>query len=759
MSGEFAESGLKPCRFKPQIPRSPKAKRSKGAKTTGERLLYFFIFFVLNLHYLTAQTLPIQVFPAEVITLDSLQDYEIMQQCAILRDASGAMTFADVLAAAQKGAFTPVGKTTVRVRGREAVWMRFTVRNTKLSDWVLLVGNSRIDSAILYTPNTASNLPSTADDYIRSISGELTELRRSRAMQTKHAAFPLALADENTYTFYVRINALYTPALPTFRITPAEAFTESARLWEIVASVLLGMLLFAAAFNIVPLVIMRDAVYFWYIAHVLSLFAFCVFSATLLSERVLPLAWRPLADSLVQLSTYAVFMQFARVFLDVRNRMPRVFDILMLASICAMLALPLFIPLGWEAHYTYWRVLVLMVSGVLLLVILFREMWFSRDTPTRIYTLTMICFVGMKFVMFIWGTVHEAVIVSTVGVGETLLFSFALAARMNQMRVQMVQERRDRELAQKLREQEQIRNKELASANEEIRRQNVILEEQSREIELTNTHLNEVILELDTALTDLKETQTQLVASERLSAVGMLTAGVMHEINNPNAAVYAALEQMRLKEENIRTFFLSLISDDEQQSPEAKRFIRLTDEIRHMIGIALEGSNRVKQIVSSLRTFTKHQEDGIKSAPLKDELASTLEMFRYQFKNVDIRLEYIGDTTIEANFGEINQVFLNLFVNAAQAGASVVTLHTETRASGVEARVIDNGGGIPQEVLERIFEPFYTTKGTGNSGLGLSISKRIIEKHRATMQVKSRIGEGTTFILTFPLPQALSQST
>ncbi|TAE24081.1 MAG: hypothetical protein EAZ92_13770 [Candidatus Kapaibacterium sp.] len=705
-----------------------------------------------------AQTAPAQVFPPNIIMLDSAQEYSILPQCSFYRDAEGKMSVADILRIAQQQGFKTLGEvrnnfleqmsSSVRVRGEEVVWVRFTVHNAKLLDWVLLVGNARIDSAILYTPNTASAQALMANDFLSSVTGEFTELRQ-RALQSKHSAFPLALADEESYTFYLRVSALYTPAALTMRISPAEAFLEANRLWETIASVMLGMILFAAVFNMIPLVIVRDRVYFWYVVHVLSLFLYSFATTTLLSERFITLPAKPLASAIIQLGTYIVFIQFVRVFMSIQQELPKVLDRLLLASMALTLMVIFFIPLGWKAQYTYWRVPILVTSGCLLLIVLAREFLRTTDLSTRLYTFMMMLAVATKFAMHALGHMHEALITSGVGVAETMLFSFALAARLTQMREQIVEEQQQRAFAEKINEQERIRNKELASANEEIRRQNHILEEQAREIELTNTHLNEVILELDTALTDLKETQTQLVASERLSAVGMLTAGVMHEINNPNAAVYAALEQMQLKEQDIRSFFIGLLSDEDKESPDAKKFLTMVDEVKRMNTLAMEGSNRVKQIVASLRTFTKHQEAGMKTASLKDELVSTIEMFRYQFKTVAIKQEYIGKASIEANFGEINQVFLNLFVNAAQAGATEIILHSEERDDMLVVTVSDDAGGIPPDVAAHIFEPFYTTKGAANSGLGLSISKKIIERHNATMSVESELGKGTIFWLTF----------
>lgn len=267
----------------------------------------------------------------------------------------------------------------------------------------------------------------------------------------------------------------------------------------------------------------------------------------------------------------------------------------------------------------------------------------------------------------------------------------------------------------------------------------------------TTIRLQSANTELDAALQDLKETQAWLIQSERMSAAGMLTAGVMHEINNPNAAVYAALEQITHKARDIRTFFLSLIDEAGKESPEAKKMTSMTSDIERMSTIALDGSSRIKNIVASLRTFTKHQEDGIKAVSLEKEIASTVEIFRYQFGAVQVQQDYIGTTTIDAKVGEINQVFLNLLVNAAQAGATHILIGAleSNDHKSVAVKIQDNGMGIEPEASSRIFEAFFTTKGAGNSGLGLSITKKILDRHGASVHVDSVVGAGTTFTITF----------
>ncbi len=268
-----------------------------------------------------------------------------------------------------------------------------------------------------------------------------------------------------------------------------------------------------------------------------------------------------------------------------------------------------------------------------------------------------------------------------------------------------------------------------------------------------NVQLQDANNELDAALQDLKETQARLVQSERMNTTGMLAAGVMHEINNPNAAVIAALYDARNRVQRLTEYFLSLLDEASKSSKKAVHFTELTNEVRHTLDIAAKGAERIRHIVSNLQHFSKHQRSGSYTSALSVELAATLEIFRYQFKDIAVTLDVASGVSITGNIGELNQVFLNLLVNAAQAGATAINITSKSTVEGaaerkrVEIRISDNGRGMTREVQAHIFEPFFSTKGGGNSGLGLSISKQILERHGGDLRVESEVGKGTMFIV------------
>ncbi len=284
------------------------------------------------------------------------------------------------------------------------------------------------------------------------------------------------------------------------------------------------------------------------------------------------------------------------------------------------------------------------------------------------------------------------------------------------------------------------RTKELREANGEIKRQLEIQDVQSREIELANT-------ELDATLQSLKSTQTQLVQSERMNAIGMLTAGVMHEINNPNAIAYSAINQTRTKLDEMNAYFLSLLDEESKHSPEVQQFQELSNDALARLELAADGARRVKTIVANLQGFTKHQENEVFAGDWAQEIRSTIGLFQLQFQTVRLHVNIPETMSIHANFGELNQVLLNLMVNAIQAGADTLSIEAEYSSKQAMMRVADNGKGMTDATREQIFEPFFSTKGVGNSGLGLSISRHIIERHGGRLSVESEVGKGTTFIV------------
>ncbi|MBC7920104.1 MAG: hypothetical protein H7Z75_03355 [Ferruginibacter sp.] len=298
----------------------------------------------------------------------------------------------------------------------------------------------------------------------------------------------------------------------------------------------------------------------------------------------------------------------------------------------------------------------------------------------------------------------------------------------------------------------------------------VQVEERTRELQATNRHLNQVNEELSVTLENLKTTQTQLVQSEKMASLGQLTAGVAHEINNPINFVSAGIDSLKANYQDIirlakEYFALQPGEDNREKLGRLTRLKKeadveeLVEESEQLFQSIKNGAVRTTEIVKSLRNFTRLDEDALKKADLNEGLDSTLTILSSQLKDrIRIVKEYGAIPLVNCYPGQLNQVFMNILVNAIQSIPEKGTIRIRTglvRQVGrdwVEVAIRDSGKGMTEEVKRRIFEPFFTTKGVGEgTGLGLSITYGIIEKHRGNIRVESEPGQGTEFIIEIPL--------
>lgn len=261
----------------------------------------------------------------------------------------------------------------------------------------------------------------------------------------------------------------------------------------------------------------------------------------------------------------------------------------------------------------------------------------------------------------------------------------------------------------------------------------------------------------------LKETQAQLIQSEKMSGLGTLVAGVAHEINNPTNFVYSGAENMNTRLKQLEEFIYKLAGEDVPDSIRDALNEKFQPLFENQSAI-FEGASRIKTIVQDLRTFSRLEEAEQKEASIIEGLRSTIDLVRSNYKEqVDFICDFQADPILECWPGQMNQVFMNLSVNACQAiiskqestnGHTTGELKITTFVAGGELgiRFQDNGIGMSEDVRNRIFDPFFTTKQVGEgTGLGLSISFGIIEKHNGRIDVDSSHGEGTTFTIYLPL--------
>ena len=181
-------------------------------------------------------------------------------------------------------------------------------------------------------------------------------------------------------------------------------------------------------------------------------------------------------------------------------------------------------------------------------------------------------------------------------------------------------------------------------------------------------------------------------------------------------------------------------------------------EINKLINSIKNGTKRTTEIVRGLRTFSRLDEDILKMADIHEGLDSTLILLHNKYKDrIEIVKHYGNLPQIECYPGQLNQVFMNLLSNAIDAidGKGAITINTSISNNYIKINIRDTGQGIPESIKEKIFDPFYTTKGVGKgTGLGLSISQSIIEKHNGSINVTSETGKGTVFTISIPIEQS-----
>jgi two-component system, NtrC family, sensor kinase len=265
----------------------------------------------------------------------------------------------------------------------------------------------------------------------------------------------------------------------------------------------------------------------------------------------------------------------------------------------------------------------------------------------------------------------------------------------------------------------------------------------------------------------LQQAQAQLLQSEKMASIGQLAAGVAHEINNPVGFVNSNMGSLRnyvdalfgiiegydqiLAGANTNAAVTAAVSQLKQQAD--LEFLK--EDVTALVKESMDGLKRVKDIVQSLKDFSHVGETDWQVADLHHGLDSTLNIAHNEFKyKATIDKQYGTLPPVKCMASQLNQVFMNLIVNASQAikESGVISIRTGADAGWVWIEIADTGIGIPRENLPRVFEPFFTTKPIGQgTGLGLSLSYGIVKKHGGRIDVESEVGKGTRFIIRLPV--------
>lgn len=581
-----------------------------------------------------------------------------------------------------------------------------------------------------------------------------------------YPSFPIPVEDCEKLTCYIRAWSGKQILLPV-RVEGTRKLLTDGHYRDVFFAIYFGVVISLLIYNLFLYFSVKDNNYLQYV-----LFIIAVGGTQLVLngyDRVFELItspWLALRITHIFGILSGVFsILFVRNFLHLKTKAPLYYKIFGWLYIPYVFALLLLVSGYFNASYDMINVSAL---SIVLLVPVSIKVWRSGDESAAYFLVGWLVFITAVtvFVLKDFGLIpyNEATLYALpIGSAiELVVLSLALGSRINQLK-------KDRQKA---------KEKELNTSllNEKIQReQNIELERSVTERTSELTEMNDSLAE---TLEDLKSAQQQLIQSEKLASLGQLTAGIAHELNNPINFVTSSAQSLKrdfadLKEVIETVSVLQPMSD--KLSDELKVVIqRMKDldiaftlkEIDELLAGVVDGAERTAEIVSGLRIFSRMDGNQSSEANINELLTSTLIILRSNLKDeADVLTEFSENLpNINCQPGKLNQVFMNIITNAAQATMETQLIRSEREVrvrtrlvndSGkqfIQVDITDNGVGMSEQKMSQIFNPFFTTKGVGQgTGLGLSIVKGILDDHDATIEITSEIDKGTTFLLSFPL--------
>lgn len=641
---------------------------------------------------------------------------------------------------------------------KKSFWLHCLVQNNSSGSVLFFeIDNPLLDHVQLYYRTSENKWD------VQTISNK--KVFRERKIKSQKLIFVLDIPIGSTNDIYINIQSNTQIALP-FKIGTPDQINSRNNNEDILSGIYFGLMLVMFLYNLFIYFTVRDKAYLYYIAYILSV-AFVQVNLKGFGFRYL---W-PTYPSFEQFSLFLfpsitafTSIAFINNFLHTESYAPRLRKGFLVFVVSYIITLG--IALLGDKTISYNLLNVNALPLALYMIGVAAYIWIKHKYRPAAFFLIAWSFFLLSIIFFVLKEVgvfpYNIFTTSFILLGsaiEALLLSFALADKINTYR-------REKDIAQA----EALRT---AQENERIiREQNVTLErkvtERTKELKLTNEELN-------TTLNHLKETQTQLVESEKMASLGQLTAGIAHEINNPINFVTSNVKPLRRDVDILLTLMTKIeeisISDiptnEKQKQIVALKadydFDYLKEEIEFLLKGINEGSSRTAEIVKGLRIFSRVDEDDLKKADINEGLDSTIIIVNNQLNGkIKITRNYGNLPLAECYPGKLNQVFLNMISNAIyaiqkkfegeQGGEIIIT--TKPTETSVIISFSDNGMGMSEATLSKLFEPFFTTKPVGEgTGLGLSISYNTIKKHNGTISVKSTLHEGTEFKIEIPIIQ------
>jgi len=683
----------------------------------------------------------------QVIYTNPIENLEINANLFYIEDKDGHYKIDDV---AHSNQFMPIdGRVYNFGITNSSIWFKIPIENrTDFTSLILQVEQPIIDEIDFY-------IPTDSGTYVKTSMGEYQRFEE-RLYLTPEYYFDIKVPKNQVKTFYARIKCKENMQVP-FSIGSRVSIFNKGVETSIFSGIYFGIMIVSLLYNLFIYATLRDKSYILYAIYIVLI----LFTQTSLQGFTFKFLW-PNYPLLAEYSPF-VFpalvgvagLEFFKQFLQLKSRLPLSFKLSFIFLIPYLIS----VVLGLAGYFNISFRLVEITASAVSIFMLTVAVFIYRNgySEARFFLigwtifLIGICIYVLKdfellpYNGFTRYTMHFGSAI------EVILLSFALADKINILKM-------EKEVSQAEALAISLQNQKL------IQEQNIVLEQKvhERTIELEETNID-----LNQALNELKDTQTQLVNSEKMASLGQLTAGIAHEINNPINFVRANVNPLRLDIKDV----LEVVREYEKLHPNCDLSAELQkidnlkvrldiayikNEIETLLNGIEDGARRTAEIVSGLKNFSRLDESDLKEANINEGIQSTLILIRSSIpKNVILVTELEDLPTIECYPGKLNQVFMNFLTNSIYAlkqksmsDPLELKIKTYAKAEKIYAEFSDTGIGMSEQVKNRVFEPFFTTKDVGEgTGLGMSIVFKIIESHHAKVHIESKEGVGTTITL------------
>lgn len=674
----------------------------------------------------------------------------------------------------------------------KAYWSRIPVWNTAEKDLTYVIGFETARQADFWELYVLDSLERIVSHHK---TGRLIPYKKRNYLFGHHTYLKLVVPKDAYYQLYfkqVQQTNAFVPNKLSYLFIPYETHLTNKARNRLYIGIYIGFIVVMLFYNLFLYFSVNDKAYFYYVLFLLGAFLVSMQLFGLGMESI----WANIPIIDIYLNLYllplwcAVYLIFVQRFLHAKEysrKLNMLLNVLKFISFGSLI----FAIIGqeWVLNYLYLLVIISLLISLFVGIIVWK-----RGYKTAAYFLIANLLFIIGVVLFILRAINvlPTTIITTyaiqIGSGlEMVFFSLGLADRINRFQDELFQAKIDKtRLAQESDEEERIMiekqkrtlEEEILQRTSEVIAQKDKIEDQNKQLadalEMEKLHVEEMEAthtKLMEAYERLKSTQSQLVQSEKMASLGLMTAGIAHEINNPLNFIYAGVDTLdELLNEMLNVFKLyeklDIVHSDRERVRAILEEIQIIkynmdyelvkEDVQRMVQEIKLGAERASEIIKGLRLFARGEGSNLQKVDIHELIGTALVLLKNLMKG---RVEVITSFDPEIDLlmchpSQMTQVFMNLIANGAQAieGEGTIYITTQKLDHAVEIRIQDTGMGIPEQIKNKIFEPFFTTKDIGEgTGLGLSISYGIIQSHNGHVTVNSKLGKGTEFVIKLPI--------